>query len=299
METDSGPALWRLSSAARALIDSLVDARLDPDLRERIALLGAQRNQNEFGFDPFGYNPDALKYVLPAAAFLYRDYFRVEVHGIENVPEDGRVLLIANHSGQIPIDGFMIGTSLVLDADPPRVIRSMVERWTATLPFVSWLFPRLGQIVGTPENCRALFDREEAILVFPEGVRGVNKTWSHRYQLAEFGLGFMRLALEGEVPIVPVGVVGAEEQIISLYNAKRLGAMLGMPALPIGPGTLLGPLGMIPMPVKYHLHFGEPMTFSGSPDDENAVIEDKVEQVKDAIRALLERGLQERNGIFS
>ncbi len=281
----------------RAWIDSYLDERLDPHVRESIQEMSAKLN--EYGFDPFGFSPAHLKYVLPLVSFLYKHYFRVDSHGVERVPTTGPVLLVSNHSGQIALDGLMIGGALLMDSPSPRIVRSMVERWVPTLPFLSYLFPRWGQIIGTRENCRALFARDQAILVFPEGVRGCNKTFEKRYQLQEFGNGFMRLALEDNIPIVPIAVVGAEEQIINLYNAKKLAGLLGMPALPVGPGLVLGPMGMVtPMPVKYHIHFGEPMHFSGSPDEDDRLIAEKVEEVKHVISLMLHDGLKSRNGLF-
>src|SRR5579862_1884634 len=111
------------------------------------------------------------------------------------------MLIISNRSGQIPLDGMMIAASLMLDANPPRFPRSMVEKWTAELPFVSTIFPRCGQVVGAPANARRLLQQEEALIVFPEGAKGISKTFNRRYQLTEFGLGFMRLALETNTPI--------------------------------------------------------------------------------------------------
>ncbi|MCX7809267.1 MAG: acyltransferase family protein, partial [Deltaproteobacteria bacterium] len=166
------------------------------------------------------------RHALALAALLYRFYFRVRTRGIERVPQ-GRVLLIANHSGQLPFDGAMLATALVLEANPPRLARSMVERWSAELPFVSFLFPRLGQVVGTPDNARRLLEADEALIVFPEGSRGISKTFDRRYQLVEFGLGFMRLALATGTPIVPVAIVGPEEQYISVANLTSVAKLLG------------------------------------------------------------------------
>ncbi len=276
--------------------DALLDA-IDPDVWENIRQMDA--GQNEYGFDPFGFEPQFLKYIVPVAEWLYRGYFRTEVHGIDQIPERGPVLLIANHTGQIPIDGFLIGCALLFEKHPARMVRSMVEHWVPTIPFVSWFMARAGQVVGTRENCRILLDRNGCILVFPEGIRGINKTYDRAYELARFGLGFMRLALETNTPIVPVGVVGGEEQMPAIWNFEALGKLLGMPAFPITPTwPLLGPLGALPLPVKYRLYFGEPMKFDGASDDEDRVVGAQVEQVKAAIRALIERGLRERKGVF-
>jgi 1-acyl-sn-glycerol-3-phosphate acyltransferase len=260
-----------------------------PDLEARLARLVAP--QNEYGVDPFGLDLDFARAAVAPALWLYKHYFRVQTYGIERVPQ-GPVLLVANHSGQLPIDGAMIGLSMLLEAEPPRICRAMVEKWAPTLPFIAPFFARIGQVVGTPENCRRLLAAGETISVFPEGVRGLNKLWDRRYQLQEFGLGFMRLSLEMKAPIIPVAVVGAEEQSMALFDFKAGARLLGFPALPI---SLTGPL---PLPVKYHLHFGEPMKFTGNPDDEDQELERKVREVKAQIQAMINRGLEQRQGVF-
>jgi 1-acyl-sn-glycerol-3-phosphate acyltransferase len=207
------------------------------------------------------------------------------------------VLLIANHSGQVPIDAAIIGSAMFLDASPPRVTRSMVDRWTATLPFVSMFFNRVGQVVGLPENARRLLAMEELLLAFPEGTRGVSKPFSRRYELEEFGLGFMRLAIETNTPIVPVAVIGAEEQYVSLGNFGWAAKVLNLPVFPLVPQVLL-PGGQLPLPTKYRLHFGEPMRFQGDPQDDEAVIADKVWLVRQTISHLLSEGLKARRSVF-
>jgi 1-acyl-sn-glycerol-3-phosphate acyltransferase len=278
-----------LSDTLKRSLRGWTESMIGGSAEERLAV---GRSENEYGVDPFGFS---LEYALSALApfvWLYKHYFRVETHGVHRVPH-GRVLLISNHSGQLPFDGAMIGTALLLEGEPPRAIRSMVEKWVPALPWVSTFMARVGQIVGTPENCRRLLERDEAILVFPEGVRGISKLYPQRYQLQEFGLGFMRLALETNTPVVPVAVIGAEEQAPAFLNLKSVGKLLGLPALPV---TLTGvPL---PLPVKYRLYFGEPLTFTGSADDDDAELEKKVKVVKAAIQAMLEVGLRERKSVF-
>lgn len=251
-----------------------------------------RRPENEYGVDPFGFSLDYALAAMAPFIWLYRRYHRVQAFGIENVPK-GRVLLIANHSGQLPMDAAMIGVALLTEANPPRAIRSMVEKWMPTLPYVSTFMARVGQIVGTPENCRRLLQADEAILVFPEGARGISKLWPQRYQLQEFGLGFMRLALETNTPIVPVAVVGGEEQAPAFINIKPIAKMLGFPAFPITPTIL-----PFPLPSKYRLYFGEPLRFTGRPDDEDAELDKKVRTVKAAIQSMLNQGLKERDGVY-
>jgi 1-acyl-sn-glycerol-3-phosphate acyltransferase len=261
------------------------------EARERLERLA--RPANEYGVDPYGFDLDYAVGALAPFLWLYRKYFRVQVHGIESFPPEGRMLVVANHSGQLPFDAAMLGVALLLELDPPRFARALVEKWVPTLPFISTFYARLGQVVGTPENCRRLLLAGEVLTVFPEGVRGLNKPWSQRYRLQEFGAGFMRLALECDAPVVPVGVVGAEEQAPSLLNLAPLARLLSMPAFPITPTGL-----PFPLPTRYHLWFGEPMRFTGPPDDEDAVLEAKVAAVRTAVQGLVDRGLRERPGIF-
>jgi len=249
--------------------------------------------KNEFGVDPYGFDVDYLTSAIAPLLWLYRRWFRVETHGIDNVPAEGRVLLVSNHSGQLPFDAAMIDLALLIDRDPPRATRALVDTWVPTLPFVSTFMARCGQIVGTPENCRRLLAADECLLVFPEGTRGLGKPFSERYRLQAFGHGFMRMALESDAPIVPIGVVGAEEQAPQVLDVKPLAKLLGFPYLPVTPTIL-----PLPLPVRYHLHFGEPMRFTGSPDDEDAVLEEKVAKVKSAVAGLLARGLEQREHVF-
>ncbi len=268
------------------------------EIDERIARIPTRIN--EYGYDPFGFDPGFARPLLLTMAAFYRHWFRVETRGVERIPA-GRVLLIGNHAGNtFAWDGAMLGMTLLLDAEPPRVVRGMGEYYLPQIPFFNIFMQRVGSVVGTPQNCTYLLEREEAIMAFPEGQRGFVKTYRQRYQLQRFGLGFMRLALETDTPIVPVGIVGAEEQSPGLANVRPLGRLIGAPAFPI---TLLfpwlGPLGFLPLPVKFRLHFGEPTRFEGDPSEEDAVVEKKVEVVKDAIRNLIDDARGARHNWFA
>jgi 1-acyl-sn-glycerol-3-phosphate acyltransferase len=284
----------RLLGGAAASVEDWMTSLLGEEFNDRLSRV--PMHVSDAGVDPFGLDPQWTKYALASAALLHRRYFRTEVSGTENLPK-GRVLLIANHSGQVPIDGVLIGASMFMDAEPPRFIRAMVEKWTQTLPFVSLLFSRVGQVVGVPENAQRLLEREEALLVFPEGARGISKTFDKRYQLTDFGLGFMRLAIETGTPIVPIAVVGGEEQYVSVANLGGVAKMLGMPAFPIIP-QLLVPGGQLPLPTKYRIAFGEPMRFQGDPDDDDAVMEEKVWLVRATIQSMVNRSVKARKHVF-
>jgi 1-acyl-sn-glycerol-3-phosphate acyltransferase len=282
----------------------LTEALVPAPLRQLGRDLGTRLREtptrlNAYGFDPYGFHPDTARRMLLPSALLYRYYFRVETHGIERVPQ-GRLLLIGNHSGQFAYDGAMLAMAMLLEARPPRLCRGMAEFMFWRTPWAGTLASRMGMMAGTPRNCAAMLEAGECVMVFPEGARGANKPWRKRYQLQRFGLGFMRLALETHTPIVPVGIVGAEEQQPGFANLEGLGRRLGLPSLPITISSpWLGPLGpSFALPVKYHIYFGEPLRFEGGADEEDAVTEHRVDEVKRAITALLDRGRSERPGIF-
>ena len=253
---------------------------------------------NAYGYDAWGFHTETAKRAMLFTALLYRYWFRVEAHGIENIPS-GRALLIGNHAGQIALDAAMTSAACFLEAEPPRIMRGMGEFWLPTVPWVNELMVRTGSVVGTRKNCVDMLEQEEAVIAFPEGIRGMNKLIWERYQLQEFGYGFMRLALETHTPIVPIAVVGSEEQAIAIANLEPLGRLLGMPAFPV---TLtwpwLGLLGLLPLPVKYRIYFGEPMRFEGSANDEDEVIGEKVDEVRQRIAEMLARGLAARRSLF-
>jgi 1-acyl-sn-glycerol-3-phosphate acyltransferase len=206
---------------------------------------------------------------------------------------------VANHSGQLPFDGLVIAIACLLKANPPRIMRAMVERWVPTLPFINVAFSRGGAVLGDPINCKNLLEAENAILVFPEGAKGSGKTWDHRYQLVDFGRGFMRLALQTNTPIVPVAVIGGEESIVSVHNAKSIAKLFGTPYFPV-PALLpvLGPLAYLPLPTRFQVYFGERMWFEGPFDDEDEAIDRKVDQVKRRVQSMIDDGLKRRRSIF-
>jgi len=267
---------------------------------EQRRINGARLDINSAGFDDWGLDPETLKAVLAVTRWIYTDYFRVRTTGLENVPE-GRVLLIANHGGQIPLDGMLIGMSMLLEARPARIVRGMIERWVPGLPFVSSLFSKMGQLVGDVRNCRELLEKNQAVLVFPEGVRGSGKTIFQRYQLQRFGTGFIRLALETKTPIVPVAVVGCEEAYPSITALKPIAKLFGAPYIPVTPFfPFLGAIGALPLPTQVTLEFGKPILFSGDADAPEADIEKKAEEVKQALQSMIAAGRERRgNRIFS
>lgn len=250
----------------------------------------APTNVGSYGYDPWGFNLKSWKTTIGIGKFFFEKYFRVEAYGLENIPPKGRALIIANHSGQLPIDGFLLGYSILTSEVAPRACKAMMERFVPTVPFISSLFAEVGGVVGDPVNCSRMLEAEEAIMVFPEGARGISKPIGERYQLKRFGTGFMHLAVNHNTPVIPVGIVGCEEAIVSLANPKGLARMLRLPAAPL----------LIPVvwPTKVIIHIGEPMMFSSEYSNED-MLEKYVEEVKSEVNRLIQLGLEKRKGIFS
>lgn len=241
------------------------------------------------GYDPWGFNLESAKTGMAAFRWVHNYYFRVQPNGIDNVPAKGRALVIANHAGQLPLDGVMIGMSLALRENSPRFARAMIERFFPTVPILGNWLNSVGAVIGDPVNCEKLLARDEVVIVFPEGVRGSGKMYKDAYQLQRFGNGFVRMAMQYNAPIIPVGVVGSEETMPAIANIKPLAKALGVPYIPVAPP--------FPLPAKMVMNYGEPMYFpndDASEEEMNA----RVEQVKTEIRKLIDKGLKERESVF-
>ncbi len=208
--------------------------------------------------DPFGFDPEFRQHMLPPARFLYERYWRVEVTGIQNLPERGPALVVCNHSGALPFDGAMLCTAVELERG--RTLRFLYDRFVEQLSPVAHFYDKVGGAVAARENAVRLLEMGELLLVFPEGVAGVAKSFGDRYRLRPFSPGFARLALSLDVPIVPVAVVGAEEIYPLVGRAEGVGKLLGAPYVPLTPFfPLFGMLGALPLPTKWFMHFGKPI----------------------------------------
>lgn len=279
----------------KKLFESLASS-LSPEDAAKIDMVGGPAITGD-GLDAFGFSREYLKGIAHIGLFFYRKWFRVEVFGLENVPDDGPALIIPNHSGQIPLDGFMIMLANIFERDKPRLCRAMVEKWFATLPYASILMPRMGQLTGLTENAEKIMGAGELMTIFPEGIKGSGKTWDKRYQLQRFTMGFMELSIKYKAPIIPCAVIGGEEQAPAFVNAKPLARALGMLYFPITPTfPWLGLLGFVPLPSKYRIYFGEPLDFSDRQDDLNDPdrIREHVEVVRAHVQGMIDEKLKER-----
>jgi 1-acyl-sn-glycerol-3-phosphate acyltransferase len=246
---------------------------------------------NEFGFDKYGLDKAEIARFFTALGWLYRHYFRVQVFGIEHVPTRGRAMLVGNHSGGVALDAAMVMASCFFDLEPPRFCHAMAEYFINKLPIASQLASRLGQFTGLPEHAVRILEDDRLLLVFPEGARGTAKLYKERDSLVRFGTGFMRLALQTRSPIIPFAFVGGGEAIPTVVNLYKLGRALGVPYVPITPW-----LAPLPLPVSLQILYGAPMVFEGNGTEVDEVIQGYVDQVRDKIAGMIQRGRALRHG---
>ena len=262
----------------------------------------ARRGAN-YAVDDFGFDAQWTESFITVFKSLYRDYWRVETVGVEHVPPTGRALLVANHAGVLPWDGTMIKTAVYTEHSHPRHVRALVASQFMGMPVMSWFLRRTGQAVGHPDDTRRLLERDELVLVFPEGTRGTGKSFRDRYRLRRFGRGgFVATAIRARAPIIPVSVVGSEEIYPMVGDLQPVARLLGLPYFPVTPfWPWLGPLGMIPLPSKWRMQFHAPIDVSDlsfkDADDQHQVMA-LADEVRDTIQRGIYDNLKLRRGVF-
>lgn len=276
-----------------AIARALSAAWLSDEERTRLADL--HFHDAGHGYDTFGLHPDFVALGVGMTSWLYDKWFRVRSVGVEHVPQSGPAILAANHSGNIPLDGAMIWMDVVRHTSPPRVPRAIADHFVPAMPWIGSFFARNGVVGGSAGNVRQLLSAGELLMIFPEGTPAIVKPWKERYKLHRFREGHAEFAIRHHCPVIPIGVVGAEEQMPQLARSRRLGELLGTGHLPI-------PAVPFPLPVRYHLYYGEPVNLhlEHAPEeaDDPQTVRAAAAKVQAAVQALIERGLAERKGIF-
>ncbi len=269
-----------------------------------LASLVRARLSGEYDVDEFGFDHELADQVFATALRpLYRRWFRVEVRGIEHVPVTGAGLVVANHSGTLPLDAVMTQMAIHEEHPAGRRLRLLGADLVFSLPFVGELARKGGSTLACAEDATRLLEQGELVGVFPEGFKGTGKPFSERYKLQRFGRGgFVSAALRTGTPLIPCSIVGAEETYPMLANVGTLARLLGLPYLPITPTfPLLGPLGLVPLPSKWIIEFGAPMDTSAygpAAADDAALVFDVTDQVRDTIQQTLYRLLADRPSTF-
>ena len=255
--------------------------------------------------DEWGFDASFVDAVDPLLAFLYDRWWRVRASGVEHVPREGRVLLVANHAGVLPWDAAMMATAMRrgMGAEGYRQPRFLVLNWAFELPWVSTAIRRFGGVPASPYNALGLLRQDHPVMVFPEGAKGTGKPYRRRYRLERFGRGgFVEVALRARAPIVPCAVVGSEEIYPKLGELPGAARLLGAPYVPVTPTfPLLGPLGAIPLPSRWRIAFGQPIDLSAHPAaaaEDRALVLELAEEVRDRVQRMIYDELVQRGGAF-
>ena len=282
----------QIDKAINSLAPEIINKIIDPEVSQKIEKIKIPKN------DPFGIDKNTIKFASIVTSFLYKYWHRVEIFGIDNVPSTGAAIIVPNHSGVIPLDAAFIATSIILEHKTPRLVRTLVERFLPTLPFIYTFLSRVGQTVGTYENAEIILDEGELLQIFPEGAAGATKSFTKYYALEDFNVGFIELAIKKGIPVIPTGVTGSLEQAPVLFNIKPLGKLLRMPSFPVTPfWPLLGPFGAITLPSKYRIIFGRPIYFDQYTEEDlndTELVKELVEKVKKEVEKMISIGLDMR-----
>jgi 1-acyl-sn-glycerol-3-phosphate acyltransferase len=280
-------------------------ARATPRWDERLAqglAFVRRRLEGSYAVDEFGFDPDFADAVaMPAMRTLYDRWFRAEVNGIENVPAAGGALLVANHAGGIwPVDAAMTSVAVRLEHPAQRYLRPLGADLLFGTPVAGTLARRSGATLACHPDADRLLRAGELVGVWPEGFKGIGKPYRDRYRLQRFGRGgFVRVAINAGVPIVPVSIVGSEEIHPVLANARLLARVLGLPYFPITPTfPWLGPLGLVPLPSKWYFEFGEPIPTDRLDADDPVTVFETTDRVRDTIQETLYRLLAHRRSVW-
>ncbi|WP_211191695.1 lysophospholipid acyltransferase family protein [Actinoplanes sp. TBRC 11911] len=251
-----------------------------------------RRLAGAYEIDEFGFDRELTDSVFhPMLRFLYRDWFRTEVYGVENVPSSGGALIVGNHSGTLALDALMLSVALRDRHPQQRHLRLLGADLVFRVPILSELARKAGATVASNPDAERLMNYGELVGVFPEGFKGVGKRFSERYKLQRFGRGgFVSAALRTGTPIVPVAIVGAEEIYPILADFKPLARLLNLPYFPLTPTfPWLGPLGLVPLPSKWLIRFGTPIPTAHLTElaDDPMVVFNLADQVRETIQATL------------
>ncbi len=271
-------------------INKVLGDRTLKDLRDDLQFADAGH-----GFDAFGMQPDFVAFASLLNSPLYKHYFRVSSHGAEHIPSKGAAILAANHSGSLPFDAMMLWNDALRNSHPTRVPRPVADYFVSSLPFIGTLFARSGVVSGSRGNVRNLLENGELLMLFPEGTPGIGKPYKDRYKLQTWRKGHCELAIRHSAQVVPVGIVGPEEQMPQIGRIPLEFLGTGVPYIPVTATPL-------PMPVHYHIYYGEPLPFHEdySPDDADdpELVQEAADRVRAEVEKLLHKGLSEREGVF-
>ncbi|MBX9667888.1 MAG: acyltransferase family protein [Candidatus Obscuribacterales bacterium] len=214
--------------------------------------------------DEFGYDIKTYARWEPLFRFLFEDYFKVDIRGIENIPAEGRGILVGNHSGLLPLDGAMLSIAMCNYRNSQRRVRYLVTDWFFSVPGLGPWIKETGQVRATLENAQKLLSNDELVGIYPEGIRGVGKPFRDRYRVLDFHPGFVQLAIETQTPLIPIATVGGDEIFPNMVNLRDVARLVGMPFFPLTLSFpwLPFPLMFFPLPVRWLVNVHKPIVLN-------------------------------------
>ncbi|WP_051451434.1 1-acyl-sn-glycerol-3-phosphate acyltransferase [Actinospica robiniae] len=300
-----GSAAPRRTVRSRAAPGSTVSDTPEWERRAARGLAFLRRRiTGEYEVDEFGFDEDLTQHVLlNLLRPLYERYFRVEARGLERVPAEGGALIVANHSGTLPLDALMTQVALWDHHPAERHLRMLAADVVFTTPYVGEFARKAGHTLACNPDAQRLLAGGEVVGVWPEGFKGIGKPFAERYRLQRFGRGgFVSAALRTGTPIIPTAIVGAEEIYPKLGDLKPLARLLNLPYFPLTPTfPWFGPLGLVPLPSKWYIVFGEPIDTSGydpAAAEDPMLVFNLTDQVRETIQDTLYRVLLQRRSVF-
>lgn len=279
---------------------ALPDARVLDAAKAVYVAIRSSDGQDPSSLPDMGFDPSFFAQVSPLLEFLWSRYFRVEISGLENIPEAGPALLVANHSGGIPYDGMLLAYGVHKLHSAHRLPRPLVANFAFRSRLMAPVVARFGGVRASMENANTLLQNKQLVSVFPEGLRGVGKLYRERYRLTRFGRGgFMRLAASAGVPLIPTAIVGAEEIHPLIGKLTAPARWLGVPYIPVTPTfPFLGPLGLLPLPTKWRIRIGKPLPPPPVDVDNSAAVLEAAEAVRTQVDTMIAEMLLERRSVF-
>jgi 1-acyl-sn-glycerol-3-phosphate acyltransferase len=286
---------------------SQADGEAPNELAQNIAAVAEfvrKRMTGDYTVDEFGFDSHLNNAIfLPLLRVFFKSWFRVEVSGVENLPLTGAALVVANHAGVLPFDGLMASVAVHDEHPAHRDLRLLAADMVFDMPFIGQAARKAGHTMACTSDAHRLLAAGELTAVFPEGYKGLGKPFRDRYKLQRFGRGgFVAAALRAKAPIVPCSIVGSEEIYPMIADVKLLARLFGLPYFPVTPlFPLAGPAGLIPLPSKWHIQFGEPIStdeYDESAADDPMVTFELTDQVRETIQQTLYQLLANRRNAY-
>ena len=253
--------------------------------------------------------PELMKAVLEMARWWSTHYFSTRIYHVENIPTDRPALIVGNHSaGLMPLDALFAMNEIRDTHGEDQRVYSLVHDFAYMAPRIARVARQMGVLRAKRENALAALASGGHVLVYPGGDQDAFRTFAERKKVVLAGRrGFIRIALEAGVPIVPLVSVGLHESFFVVSKGERIAQKLGLKKMlrtEVMPFSLSFPWGLvpaffpfIPLPTAIEMEFCTPIEVTGSPDDDN-LVNDIYTQVESTMQRKMDELYENRTPLF-